>query len=338
MRSPPRLSPHIAAFLIATFAAPSLRADPASEALLREGIELRRNHRDAEALTAFERAYALDRSTRARVQVGFAEQATGQWPAAEANLAGALEAKDDAWVVKNRAAIVDALEEIRGHLSSLDVRSNAPAASLFVNGVDCGQLPRETPVRVPSGEATIVVRAPGYEPFEQQLTLVPRAVMRLTVPLHVLPPPEPEPAPLPSVSDTSRVPASPPAEKAISPLTVDRTSTSQRAIGWVVLATSGVLGAASVGAEVGATANASVWNDDTQCFYGPLSRAERCGAYQARADAFHTLAIAGAATAGGGVIAGVVLLLTAPKEHRTSATKLTCAPGGWAGIACGGTF
>src|SRR5262249_54024680 len=84
-RAPPRgptmrRSSSSALLLLALIAAPRwLRADSAADALVAEGVELRRTHRDEEAYERFRRALAIADSPRTHAQLGFAAQALGRW-------------------------------------------------------------------------------------------------------------------------------------------------------------------------------------------------------------------------------------------------------------------
>ena len=73
------------------------------ELLVKQGLELRREHRDGEALDTFRRAYAAAPTPRVRVQIAFAEQALGRWVDAEADLQKALASADDAWIAAEPA-------------------------------------------------------------------------------------------------------------------------------------------------------------------------------------------------------------------------------------------
>jgi hypothetical protein len=53
-------------------------AEPAEDALIRQGIELRRRQEDAAAFPLFKRAYELRRSPRAAAQMGLDELALGR--------------------------------------------------------------------------------------------------------------------------------------------------------------------------------------------------------------------------------------------------------------------
>src|SRR6185295_12934104 len=71
------------------------------DSILRHGNELRRQGRDAEALTEFQRAARIEESPRTTAQVALAEQALGMWPEAESHLSSALGRDSDPWIRKN---------------------------------------------------------------------------------------------------------------------------------------------------------------------------------------------------------------------------------------------
>jgi hypothetical protein len=60
------------------------------EAAIRRGIELRKKGEDEAARREFETAYAAAKSPRAAAQLGFAEQAIGDWASAEVHVMEAL--------------------------------------------------------------------------------------------------------------------------------------------------------------------------------------------------------------------------------------------------------
>src|SRR5262252_3574984 len=107
-------------------------ADDADDALAR-GIQLRREHRDADALEQFRRAYELRAAPRTRAQIALAEQALGQWTDAEKDLGDAMIA-DDPWIRGHAELLNGALAAIRRHLGTLLIETNAPQAELSVNG------------------------------------------------------------------------------------------------------------------------------------------------------------------------------------------------------------
>src|SRR4051812_7480565 len=69
------------ALILAAGLGMSNAAQAAADALelLREGVSLRREGRDEEALQRFQRAYEIGHGGRALAQIGLAEQALGRW-------------------------------------------------------------------------------------------------------------------------------------------------------------------------------------------------------------------------------------------------------------------
>src|SRR5947209_5434763 len=66
-------------------ARPALGASPAAEAesLIRDGVALRREQRDVQALPLFQKAYDLVRNARTAGQLGLCELSLGYWIEAE---------------------------------------------------------------------------------------------------------------------------------------------------------------------------------------------------------------------------------------------------------------
>jgi hypothetical protein len=315
--------------------APLARADDDAQSLLARGIERRTQRRDAEALDLFRQAYALEPSLRARAQIGLAEQATGDWIAAETDLNAVVDAPSDPWVARNLPAIQTALDGVRSHLASISVSTNAPNATLWVDGVKRGNLPLESPARTPIGDVTLTVRAEGYEPFEERVALTPGAVLQQQVSLRTAASP-PEPA-APPVPDS---PAERPFEPVHSPApTEPPPHASTRALSWGMLATGGVLAGGAVTAQVLAINNASIYNDDRRCLVGNLSRDEQCGSYKASAQSFYGVALVGYGFAAASVATGLVLMLKSAPPGPAHADRSGCGPsiGSW-GVSCQGHF
>lgn len=187
----------LAVTLLSLTAATGARAQEAdAEAITRHGLELRREHRDLEALEEFRRAHALQPTPRAMAQIAFAEQALGRWVDAEADLDKAMQAKDDPWIKRNAAVLGMGLTSIQAHLGWLDVATDAPNAELWVNGVRAGALPLRAPLRVEAGSLTIEVRATGYAPAQRSSSVEPGGRARELVPMVPLEPASVAPPPM----------------------------------------------------------------------------------------------------------------------------------------------
>ncbi len=135
---------------------------PDAEALYRDGVVLRRQRHDAEALAEFRRAYSLQPAPRTLAQIALAEQALGRWVDAEADLQRAVQTKGDAWIERNQDVLAAGLTDIRRHLGDLDVEADVPGAELWVNGARVAVLPLSRSLRVETGSVLLEVRARGY--------------------------------------------------------------------------------------------------------------------------------------------------------------------------------
>lgn len=180
--------------------------DPAIEAdaLIAEGVALRREGNEREALERFTRAHALHPTPRSAGQMGLAAKSLRSYLAAERHLKEALAAENDPWVEKNREALALAMDIVSKELGWLDVRADVSDAELYVNGALAATLPLAEPLRVVAGQLTVEVRATGYLPTAIEATLPAETTKALEVKLQPAPPPDPtpnaqppEPAPLP---------------------------------------------------------------------------------------------------------------------------------------------
>ena len=131
------------------------------DSLIRDAIQLRKQGNDHLAQVELQRAYDIAHSPRAAAQLGFAEQALGMWPQAEAHVAEALRARDDRWIRKNRDTLEQSLETIRGHVGRVEIVGGTPGAQVTINGQPAGLLPLAAAVPVSVGPVEIQVRAPG---------------------------------------------------------------------------------------------------------------------------------------------------------------------------------
>jgi hypothetical protein len=313
----------------------SARATPPDdERLIQTGIELRRAGRDADALAVFVRALAIRESPRAKAQVGFAHHALGHWIEAERDLAGVLAAPRDTWTEQHLDTLESALAAVRTHLAWLEVEANIPGAELRIDGVAAGTLPLAAPVRVVAGTVTIDVNAAGFVPQLRSVHIEPgmraREVMALvkgSASVDALPSTQPHPAALDAavLQTPTDVPAAPEGHATL------------RTAAWISLATAIAFGASGGTAVVLRESNAAMYNDDSRCFYGALTRDQRCGRYRdsaATAQALATLGL-GAATAAA-VTSAVLFVVSSPTRGGVDHAGLRCAP--LVGVACTMSF
>ena len=156
-----------------------------ADALIAHGLELRRDGRDEEALKLFRQAYALAPSPRSLAQVALAEQALGQWVAADDDMASALHSSDDPWIARNASALNKALLVIRSHTGQIMILGTPAGADVRINGNVIGRLPLAHPGRVPAGDVLVTVEAPGYESISRKVSVAANALDRETIDLPV---------------------------------------------------------------------------------------------------------------------------------------------------------
>lgn len=182
--------------------------EPDDEAMLQQGVALRREGKDQQALELFRKVFQKTRSPRSRAQMGLAEQALGQWVEAEGDLESALTAVNHEWIRTNRAALEQALAVVKQRLGSLDILCNAPQTALWVDGRAIGTLPLSQPLRLTGGTVTVRVHAPGYSSVQRSISVTPGQLARETFQLMPLEPPPALPTTLAvSTNGTERSPA-----------------------------------------------------------------------------------------------------------------------------------
>ena len=143
------------------------RAAPDAAELVREGVSLRRQAKDEEALQRFQQAYEIDHGARALAQMGLAEQALGRWALAYEHLTQALAATSDPWIATNGGTLRRSRDEVSHHVGKLEIVGGSPGAEVRVDGVVRGQLPLEKPLVLPIGSVTITVARAGFVPVER---------------------------------------------------------------------------------------------------------------------------------------------------------------------------
>ncbi len=303
-------------------AAPALAQDADLEALLRDGLQQRRERRDVEALATFQRAAGLSRTPRVVAQVGFAEQALGRWIDAEGHLLEALGAASDPWVADRRRVLEDALREVGQHLGNLEVQVNVAGAAVIVNGRRVGDSPLVRPIRVVAGTSLLEVSAPGHLPDRRTVAVGTGGMRREVIEL---------------ASAATEMVATPPV---VTPLPTNDNSGTRRTLAWV--AGGGALAGLGVGFVGMAVreSEAARWNDPA-CLAGQRTRGENCGAHYDAGRTAEAVEIAGFVVGGALAVTSAVLFLTLPPRRRavTGVAWTWCGPGPTGlGVTCGGTL
>ena len=137
-------------------------ADPAADALVARGLDLRREGKSAEALEMFQRAHALEPTPRTLGQMGLVEASLEHWLDGEGHLSASLAAHDDPWVRKTSGLLEQALEITRSHIGELTV-SGPGGAQISIGGKTIGSLPLAAPVRVAEGNLVVLAVASGFK-------------------------------------------------------------------------------------------------------------------------------------------------------------------------------
>ena len=179
------------------------------EDLIRQGVELRRQGKDARALPLFEQAYRLAPTPRSAAQLGLVEMTLGYRLEAERHLHEALSAPHDIWVQRHRDQLEDSLHKVRSAIGELIVTGSPIGAEVRVNGNRVGELPLLAPIRLGEGPASVELRAPGYTSILQKISIMGSRRFSLQM-------------------DLRRAPAAPPARVQAGPTEVPAITTSER--------------------------------------------------------------------------------------------------------------
>lgn len=172
----------VVAALFAALLVSSVAHAQSADALIQEGLELRRQTRDAEALQRFQDAYNLSQSAQALAQIALAEQALGNYVEAEIHLQSAL-ATQDPWIATRRPALQEALGQISAQLGTIEISGGVPGAQVFVNGIDRGTFPQAARIRARAGSAVIEIRAQGYLTVQRTVMVMAGGTARESVQL-----------------------------------------------------------------------------------------------------------------------------------------------------------
>jgi hypothetical protein len=178
-------------------------ADPARLELVAqaEAASIAGDH--AAALSLGQRAAVLRMTPSLMVFLAREHRELGHWVEALDLGRQCLRAAEADAALRNRAVILQACEAVRArveprvaHLSVL-CEAPPPSLSLRVGARDVPAALLGVEVPVMPGEVRVSASAPGYEPFDQTLTLAEGARGRVELRLERTPPPLPPPTPAP---------------------------------------------------------------------------------------------------------------------------------------------
>jgi hypothetical protein len=309
----------------------------ASAALVDQGIELRRQGKDAEALDVFKQAVLLHPdSVRALIHVATCYQAVGDWVAADAHLRRALEHTSDPYVERHKQALENAQRVIAERLGMLEVGGGPAGAVVLLNGQRMGQLPLSEPIRATVGDYLLEVKMPGHYPTSRPVSIKSRTLVREDVQLASAGARSSEAFAAGSASSlgsTSGMPSE------------DGTPAGPEKTQWLTWTLGGLGGAAAVTALTALivrNSNAQHWNDDGRCLNVPgRTRQELCGDERDSAKTAENVALVGGTAA---IFLGAGALLSsfiANRSEQPEANHLgflggcTLSP---EGASCRGSF
>jgi tetratricopeptide (TPR) repeat protein len=268
----------------------------AAEALIEQGIALRKRGEDLQAVATFERALKSFDSGRGLAQLALGEQALGRWLDAREHLQAALARSTEPWIAEHHATLTAALDVIDAHLGSLELSCNVVGADVVVDGRPLGRTPLPGPLLLEAGQNVIQLSAEGYFAITREVQIDAGRLSRVEV--HLTPRPAPTASVMPNAARGSNAP---PSTEPSNSLQIVRYSS---------------LGLAALGVSVGLTGylirerNVRLYNDDSRCSTEEgLSRSVECPDEAAAWRLGEGLAIGGFAAAGVFGALGVYLSL-----------------------------
>jgi tetratricopeptide (TPR) repeat protein len=315
---------------------------PSPEALVDQGIELRKRGDDRLALAAFERAWQLGGSGQALAQLALAEQALGRWLDAYEHLEAALLYAEDAWILGHRQTLEGALKEITSRLGALEITCNLDGAEVRLDGRLLGRTPLRGAVRVVAGESVIRMSAQGYFDVARQVQVDAGGLARLDV---TLTPSVPVAVALTgsaagnasqsTVAGSARVP---PMKEVSAALSNEAGSSVRDTLLYSSLGLAGLGLSAGVTGYVIREVNVKLYNDDERCSQAlGVRRSDECGGEAAAWRSAEIISVAGFSTAGVFGLMALYLWLDRPPSQPD--TRLACGIGmSTASIACSGQF
>ncbi len=287
-----------------------------AEKLIREGVELRLKGVEHLALERFQAAHSLQPSARALGHMGLAEKSLRLYVEAASHLEASLAATDDPWVQQNRDALVLARDLVKKQLASLLVRSNVPAAELWVNGAKVASLPMSTPVDVLAGAARIELRAAGHARREERTTLPAEALSEIDLEL----------APALEAPPLGRTPvASTPARPVAAP-SASTTQPSRPLRPWIFASAAVGVTSLGFGTYFGVRALQKKDERDEVC-PDPTCPTREGTALDEDARTSANWSTATLAIGGSGVAAALILLVVDLSQASTPAPAVVFAPG-----------
>jgi hypothetical protein len=311
--------------LSAAAQAQSIRAEnPDADRFVAEGIQLRAQGKDDEALRAFQRAAAIDPdSVRVQIHLATVYQALGNWLLADEYLSMALARQNHPYVNRHRQTLEDAKRVIDSNIGRLEVDGEPAGAEVRLNGRLVGTLPLAAPIKSTIGSYQLEVRQEGHYSIQRPIVITGGGLVRESVRLE----------PLPAGSVDRRGSEA----RGVMPDGIGERQSSW--LTWTLAGAGGLAGATSIGAIVFREVHAARWNDNSRCLVANRTRLEVCGDERDKANAAGTVALVSGVLAGvfvtGAVLSGFGVFDSdaPPREAGLRACHV-----GIAGASCFGTF
>jgi tetratricopeptide repeat protein/PEGA domain-containing protein len=303
--------------------------NPEADRFVTEGIALRAQGRDADALKAFEKAAELDPdSVRVQIHLATVYQALGDWLKADDYLSLALSRSNHPYVNRHRQVLEDAKKVIDANIGRLEVEGEPAGSEVRLNGRLVGTLPLASPVRATIGSYVLEVQYPGHYPVSRPIVITGGGLVRELIDLE----------------PTSATAAGRGAE---GTFTGNSNGTGPGAdlaaprtwLTWTLAGAAGVAGAISIGAIISRESHADHWNDDARCLEAGRTREEVCGDERQKAETAGTVAWVTGVTAGLFATGAVLNALGVfePEVGSTQAGLQGCGVS-LRGAGCFGTF
>lgn len=159
----------LAAFLITSFFATNAFGQDAAD-IKRRGDEAMDSGRPADALTAYNEAYALSKDPALLYNKGRALQALTEYPQALAELE-AFDAKAPPEMKARVPGLPKMIEELRAKVTKLNIACDVDGAQVRLRDRTIGRCPMLEPVIVNAGKGTLEVTAEGHNPWQREIDL-----------------------------------------------------------------------------------------------------------------------------------------------------------------------
>jgi hypothetical protein len=297
------------------------------EALIQEGIRLRRDGDDEKALEVFHQAERLQPSSvRVLLHLATAAQAAGHWVEADTYIRRVFEYRDDPYYRRYQSDIAMVEQLIATRVGRFQVVGAPKGAEVRLNGRVVGRLPMEEPERLEAGNYQLEVVSNGHYALRRPQRIPGGVLTREVVELG----PERSASSAASVSD------------AASP---SRSWWSQPWVGWSLAGASAASALTAGIAFAVRERQAAEWNDDSRCVRpGGRTREQQCGGDYGDARLAEGIGItAGIGALAFGSAAAVHFLSRSAaetperQEGASAGWTASCSPG-WLGVACEGRF